>query len=352
MKHNGEMTPRERVDAVLRGDTPDRVPVFTAGHGITRHMLGVSYGSMVQSVDLMSSCMLAWQHLIGDDRLMAYFDMMVEAAGFGQRMIFQEDQPAYSDKENLLIESPGDYAKLERYDVEAAERIRMTLDVAEILYDRRGDTVPVAAIVAEPMVVLGLLRGMEAFLMDCFRNPEEVKQGLEVATDVVIDYSLALIKRGVSLIVNCHDYGNRSIMSEKLWMSLQADCLRRMYAAIGEAGATLVVHNCDAVPYIDAAFDDIGGVDVYQAAALPPTCGDWSEYKQKYGSRAVLFGTWWPPDLAKVGAAEVMARSKEMIDVLGQGGGLILGPACEFPSHGPIANAKALVDAAHEFGTY
>ena len=114
---NGDVTPRERVDAVLRGEIPDRVPVFTAGHGITRHMLGVSYGELVQSVDLMSRCMLAWQDLIGDDRLMAYFDMMVEAAGFGQRMIFQDDQPAYSDKQDLVIKTPDDYAKLERYDV-------------------------------------------------------------------------------------------------------------------------------------------------------------------------------------------------------------------------------------------
>jgi uroporphyrinogen-III decarboxylase len=113
--------------------------------------------------------MLAWQNLIGDDRLMAYFDMMVEAAGFGQRMVFQDDQPAYSDKQDLVIKTPDDYAKLERYDVEKAERIRMTLDVAEILQDERGDTVPVAAIVAEPLVVLGLLRGMEALLMDCMR---------------------------------------------------------------------------------------------------------------------------------------------------------------------------------------
>ena len=56
-------------------------------------------------------------------------------------------------------------------------------------------------------------------------------------------------------------------MSEKLWMSLQGDCLRRMNGAIKETGATLIVHNCDAAPYIDAAFDDIGCVDMYQAAA-------------------------------------------------------------------------------------
>jgi len=352
MKDAGYLTSRQRIDAVLRGETPDRVPVFTAGHGVTRHMLGVSYGEMVQSVHLMASCMLAWQDLIGDDRLMAYFDMMVEAAGFGQGMVFQEEQPAYSDKDDLLIKTPDDYLKLERYDVEQAERIRMTLDVAEILFDKRGDTVPVAAIVAEPMVVLGLLRGMEALLMDCIRHPEEVKQGLEVVTDVVIDYSRALVKRGVSVIVNCHDYGNRSIMSEKLWMSLQGDCLRRMNRAIKDTGATLIIHNCDAAPYIDAAFDEIGGVDVYQAAALPSSCADWSEYKSKYGSQAVLFGTWWPPELASVDAAEVRARSKTMIQDLGQGGGFILGPTCEFPSHGPIANAKALVDAAVEFGTY
>ena len=41
-----------------------------------------------------------------------------------------------------------------------------------------------------------------------------------------------------------------------------------------------------------------------------------------------------------------------MIESLGKGGGFVLGPTCEFPSHGPIANAKALMDAAVEYGTY
>jgi len=161
-----------------------------------------------------------------------------------------------------------------------------------------------------------------------------------------------MVKRGVSIVVNCHDYGNRSIMSEKLWLKLQGDCLRRMNAAIKATGATLVIHNCDAVPYIAAAFDEIGGVDVYQCAALPKSCETWADYKQKYGSRAVLFGEWWPPDLAAMSYDEVLMRSKEMIENLAGGGGFILGPTCEYPSHGPIINAKALVDAAKRYGAY
>lgn len=98
MKDAGDMTSLERVNAVLKGEVPDRVPVFTCGNGIIRHMLGVSYGQMMQDVRLISSAMLQWQDLLGDDRVMAYFDMMVEAAGFGQRMIYQDDQPPYSDK--------------------------------------------------------------------------------------------------------------------------------------------------------------------------------------------------------------------------------------------------------------
>jgi uroporphyrinogen decarboxylase len=352
MKSSDQMTSRERLEAVLKGELPDRVPVFCHGHGIARHMLGISYGEMVQSVTLMSSAILAWQDLIGEDRLWAYFDMMTEAAGFGQPMIFQDDQPPYSEKDDLLIKSPDDYLKLERYDVEEAERTRMTLDVAEILRDRRGETVPVASLVSEPFVVLGLLRGMEELLMDCVRHPEEVMHGLGVVTDVIIDYARAMAKRGVDLVVMCHDYGNHSIMSEKLWWKLEGEHLKRYHKAFRETGMVLDIHNCDAVPYIDATFDQLGGCDIYECAALPASCADWSEYKQKYGSRAVLQGEWWPIELASSSYDQVMTKSKEMIEALGKGGGFILGPTCEFPSHGPIANAKALVDASREYGTY
>jgi uroporphyrinogen decarboxylase len=352
MKCVDQMTSRERLETVMKGELPDRVPVWCHGHGVARHMLGISYGDMVQSVELTSSAILAWQDLIGEDRLWAYFDMMTEAAGFGQRMIFQDDQPPYSEKEDLLIKTPEDYLKLEPYDVEKAERTRMTLDVASILREKRGDTVAVASLVSEPFVVLGLLRGMEALLMDCIRHPEEVKYGLKVVSDVIIDYARAMANHGVDLVVMCHDYGNHSIMGEKLWMALEGEHLKRINQAIRDAGLLLDIHNCDAVPYIDAAFDELGGMDVYECAALPASCADWSEYKQKYGSRAVLQGEWWPIELASLNYDQVLAKSKEMIEALGKGGRFILGPTCEFPSHGPIANAKALVDASRMYGTY
>jgi len=352
MNYVDKMTSRERLETVLRGEVPDRVPVFCHGHGIARHMLAISYGAMVQSVDLMSKSILQWQELIGEDRLWAYFDMMTEAAGFGQPMIYQEDQPPYSERNDLLIKGPDDYFKLEPYDVEKAERTRMTLEVASILRDKRGDTVPVASLVSEPFVVLGLLRGMEALLMDCIRHPEAVKAGLDVVCEVIIDYAKAMKRHGVDLVVMCHDYGNRSIMSEKLWMKLQGEHLKRINQVIRDEGLILDIHNCDAAPYIDAAFDDLGGCDIYECAVLPASCATWAEYKQKYGSRAVLQGEWWPPELAAVSYEEVLAKSKEMIDNLGEGGGFILGPTCEFPSHGPIANAKALVDASRLYGTY
>lgn len=352
MNQVDQMTSRERLEAVLSGELPDRVPVFCHGHGIVRHMLGISYGDMVQSVDLMSKAILAWQDMIGEDRLWAYFDMMTEAAGFGQPMVFQADQPPYSEKTDLLIKSAEDYLKLEPYDPETAERTRMTLEVAERLREKRGDTVCVASLVSEPFVVLGLLRGMEDMLMDCVRHPEEVMYGLRVVTDVIIDYMKAMARRGVDLVVMCHDYGNRSIMSERLWRKLELEQLKRYHEAVRETDLILDIHNCDAVPYIDAAFDELGGLDVYECAALPASCADMGEYKQKYGSRAVLHGMWWPIELAALDYDQVLAKSKEMIEGLAPGGGFILGPTCEFPSHGPIANAKALVDASRMYGTY
>jgi uroporphyrinogen decarboxylase len=352
MNQVDQMTSRERLEAVMKGEVPDRVPVFCHGHGIARHMLGISYGDMVQSVDLMSKAILAWQDMIGEDRLWAYFDMMTEAAGFGQPMVFQTDQPPYSEKNDLLIKSAEDYLKLEPYDPEVAERTRMTLEVAEILREKRGDQVCVASLVSEPFVVLGLLRGMEDMLMDCVRHPEEVMYGLRVVTDVIIDYMRAMDRRGVDLVVMCHDYGNKSIMSERLWRKLELEQLARYHEAVRETDLILDIHNCDAVPYIDAAFDDLGGLDIYECAALPASCADMGEYKQKYGSRAVLHGMWWPIELAALDYDQVLAKSKAMIEALAPGGRFILGPTCEFPSHGPIANAKALVDASRMYGTY
>jgi uroporphyrinogen decarboxylase len=183
--------------------------------------------------------------------------------------------------------------------------------------------------------------------MDCVLHPEAVKHALKIVTDIEIAYAQALVRHGCDVLTNCWDYGNPSIMSEKLWRAVVGDDYRRFYKAMKETGVYVIAHMCDPHPYIDLGFE-IGYFDAIQSWGMPKGCADWAEFKQKYGSRVCIAGGWSPVRLTEINAAQVKEESKELIRVLGKGGGLILGPGCEYPYSGPIINCKAMVDAAAE----
>ncbi|HJW74914.1 MAG TPA: uroporphyrinogen decarboxylase family protein [Thermoleophilia bacterium] len=340
-------TPRELCHAALRMEETERVPVFLDMEGIARRALGVSFEDFCRDGELAARAYIAMNELIGDDMIRPYFDVAVESDGFGQPTVYAADEAPHADRNWQLIQSPDDYYKIEPFDVEEAERIKQTLRMVDVLVAEVGDRISLNGEPMDPMVTLGNMRGMEALLMDCVLHKEAVKHALRIVTDIEIAYAQALVKHGCDVLTNCWDYGNPSIMSEKLWREVVADDYRRFYKGMKETGAYVVAHMCDPHPYVDLGFE-IGYFDAIQNWGMPKGCADWAEFKEKYGSKVCIAGGWSPVRLTEIDAAQVKKESKELIRILGKGGGLILGPGCEYPYSGPIINCKAMVDAAAE----
>lgn len=345
------MTSLERVEAAFQLKEPDRVPVQLRLLGGRRRVTGVYYSDLVQNGELAAKCALETQELLEDDLLYAMLDMSVEPEGFGQKMIYMKDEVPYPDPNNLIIKSPDDYHKLERFDVKKANRCRELIKMADILANEKGSTHPITSLVAEPLVVLGHMRGMEALLKDCIKYPAAVKIGVEIVTDVIIDLSKALIDVGVKYLTLCHDYGNGSIMREDLFLEIEKEALGRWHKVIKETDTKLNIHNCGNPPYIDAAFS-IGEFDCYQLCYLPKNCTSWIEFKEKYGKNVCILGPLNPTRSGLISPIELKADCKRYIEELGKGGGYILGPGCEFPANASMLNYKAVVDAAKEYGQY
>lgn len=344
---DGDMTPKERMHAAMRFEEVDRVPVFTRHEAIARRALGISLEEWARDGEVSAKAQIAMTDLIGDDCIMAYIDSCVESDGYGQRTIFQRDEMPYSDATHFVIETVDDYYALEPYDIEAAPRIVETLKKVDVLVAERGETHSLVGEPYEPFVTLANLRGMERLLADCIKHPEAVKHALGVVTDVAIAYMRALVAHGCDVINICWDYGNPSIMSAKMWMDLEGDCMRRLYQATRDTGVWVSTHMCDSRPYIELALE-IGNTDTIQNWAMPKGCADWAEFKEKYGRIWSITGGWNPVELNALSEEEVKAKSKDLIRVLGKGGGFVLSLACEFPYNGPIINGKAMVDASKE----
>ncbi|MBI9091973.1 MAG: uroporphyrinogen decarboxylase family protein [Desulfobacterium sp.] len=346
-----QLSSMERVLLTLQGKETDRVPVCCLTVGVTRQTTGVSFPAFSQDSDAAAEAMLYANRMIGDDILFGFTDLSVEAADFGQKMIYPENTTAHPDYDDSLIKGPEDYEKLETFKAATGKRMGTYLDVCTKLQKKAGTTVPVLGFVYGPLGVLGMMRGMERLYMDVLEHPDQVKIGLEIVTEVLVDFVKEQFGRGVAGV--CVDTlpASRSGVAPDAWEVFEGVYTEKIADAIRDSGILLAHHGCGYAPYFKEVKKWVNPA-VFSFGDLAEGCKDFGELKSVYGKDATLMG-YVPTELLYAGTPqEVIAESIRQIDLLGQDGRFILAPTCEYPPNATLENARAMVTAAeyyHDF---
>jgi len=346
------VTPLERMAMVSMGMIPDRVPVSPFMTSAARRVLGVTYAEWAQDGELAARCQLQASELLGYDGLSAFLDLSVEAAGFGQEIVFPVEDTPHPNYDKPIIKTPDDYARLESFDPRKAPRMREVIKMAGILMNEGGATHSVGALVYGPLSVMGMMAGAETILRHVRKYKEEVVAGLEIVTAVLIEYIQALAETKIHGIMFDTLYASQSIMSKRLWLETEGPFVKRMAEACRGCGLRISVHNCGNGPYMDAMIEtmDPGAISI---AKLPEKCEEWNEVKERWGKKIVLMGAIDPTRFCFLGTPDQMkAECKRFIDTLGKNGRYVLAPGCEFPPNASLLNARAMVEAAEKYGKY
>ena len=346
------MTPLERVGTVLQGGIPDRVPAAPLICGASRRVYGVTYAEWAQDGELMAKSMIQAQKLVGFDGILGLVDLSVEAADFGQKMVFPVEDTPHPDYNDSFVKTPDDYYKIQPVDPTKAPRMKEVLKYMDIVSNECAKNVAIMGFVYGPLGILSMMRGAEVLFRDCYKNREAVIHAQEVITPVLVDYIKAMAKTGVHAIVLDTLFASQCIMSKKMWMEIEGPFTKILGDAIVEAGCMTMVHNCGNGVYFDAQIETMKPIAI--SYAYPPDdCKDMAECKQKYGKKTTLVGYVSPAQYAFLGTPEEMkVECKKQIEELGKDGGFILSTGCEFPPNGSLMNAIAMMEAAELYGKY
>ncbi|PQP33759.1 uroporphyrinogen decarboxylase, partial [Desulfobacteraceae bacterium SEEP-SAG9] len=111
---------------------------------------------------------------------------------------------------------------------------------------------------------------------------DNVNQGQEIITDVLVDYIKALTKPGVHAVVLDTLFASACIMSKKLWMATEGLFAGRIAEAVREGGSMTIVHNCGNGVYFDIQMETMQPVAI-SFAYTPDDCQGMPEAKEKWG---------------------------------------------------------------------
>ncbi len=222
----------ERVLTTSRFREPDRVPCSPLTFlGASRRLTGRSFAELSQDPHAAAEALLTAHELRGGDSLGAGFDLSVEAADFGQRMIYPEQSTAHPDYDHPAIREVDDYRKLRRIDLASAPRMQAVLTMARIVAARVGTGAVLTGFVFGPLGVLNMMRGANRFLRDCMDHPREVRAAAETVTEVLLEYVDAQCDVGVQCIALDTLFASWSGLPKRRWEELEGPLARELARA-------------------------------------------------------------------------------------------------------------------------
>jgi MtaA/CmuA family methyltransferase len=325
------MTPKERINAILKGDPYDRpavTPIFMAW---ASHFIGHTYSDYYLDGDVLVKAQLAVTRAFNLDQISAISDPWREASAYGM----QFDYPAegVGRPKEPFIKARGEISRVKRFDIENAERTRQRIESVRKMAAEVGKTHSVLGWVEGPMAEYGDLRGVESAMLDLIDEPEIFIEAGEIIVENEIAFAIAQVKAGADMI----GVGDSaaSLISPEMYSKLVMPLERKLITAIHEAGAAAKLHVCGNISNIVQYMAD-SGTDVIDV--------DWmvslARARELAGPDVTLCGNFNPAGVLFEGSPEQVAEAaRECLNAVP--GKFILMPGCEVPPATPERNIRA-----------
>jgi len=373
------MTSRERMFAAMELKPTDVVPVYPnilPDHAC--HVFGMDYR------DVLENPLLGYDLTIKAGRAYGFDGLRV---WMGPRKDWKEDKNFVREGEDLFVHDKTTGERIAQFDVQGGgsmmplrdgvftrdkwgfpigQKVKTASDLGKIEivkasdYFRHGQMEPVEKFIKQvghEMFVAGICcdqsmnfllkqRGSEQALTDLIDNPGLARKIMAIALEISIEKGKAFIQAGVDALYIGDSYASCSVISPKQYREFCFPNYCKATEEFHRLGVKVYQHCCgNCNPLLELVADE--GVDAIEC--LDPTSGmDVADAKRRVGDRVCLMGGVSCITLFKGNPEDVRMESLECIRKGAFNGGFALGSACEIPPKTPVANVKAMVQAAKE----
>ncbi len=374
------MTPGERVEAAIKLEPYDRVPVaplmdvmfpcrrkgMTVAYGISHWREG--FQAIVDIFDEVGG----WDAMILPGYSLALTPTVASgvtvALGTGDYRfpgqdpaVSENSQPQYAEREQLTAEDYDEIINLgwsgfaekhrERFTPFSPDQIIAWTQRQTEHYTKEGETwaergIPslCGAIVESPLMFLSTKRSLTAFTMDLHRIPDKVQAAMDAMVDGFIQGAIegARLTRipGVMLVL---ERGGGFYYPLKIFERFEFPYMKKMVEAFAAEGLLTVMH-----------FDQDWTLNLPYLTDLPrgkcvcelDSTTDIFKAKEILKDHMCIMGD-VPASLSAIGTpGDMEAYCKKLIDVVGDGGGFILSSGCTVPADAKFENFKTMIDTA------
>lgn len=347
------MTPRERWEAVMAGEKPDRVPMdYWATEEVNQKLM--KYLQCDQMDEVFAE--------LNIDKPAAV------APAYGGPSL-PENHDMYGCKYRDVEYETGVYREcvyhpLEEYDTVSEIKENYTWPTTDWFdYDVIPDQIkgkedfPVRGGGSEPFLIYKNLRGQEQAFMDLVLKPEMVHYCLDQLFDFCYENTERIYSQIPDRILFSYvaeDMGGEEnlLYSPDQIREFLLPRMKRMIDLAHDAGAYAFHHNDGAVRKIIPDLIDIG-IDILNPIQWNTPGMERQELKDEFGDKLVFHGAVDNQYTLAFGSEEEIEQEVEdNINILGENGGYILAPCHNIQAVSPPENVVTMYKAGYKLGAY
>lgn len=363
-----EMTPMERVEATLRFEEPDRVPIFLPFFPMEiispedLLILGKDWKKIVEMNDFVID-----RYEV--DMVHIHSHQFTFAEALGLKLQYRPDfLPTHGEiywPDSYVLGMSVDPSKPETMQ-ELVERVDFSkmlefptittkLKSIEVLKKKYPD-IPLMGEVDDPFTLLSCLVGVSRFTAALINDPMTVFAFAERALPYLSELVQLQIEAGVDILFTIPVLFGASIADVKVrnnLMVLMGPVLKRAVSEFKEAGAKYIMsHICTNSIYLLDMLEEFGesyDIDIMWVAES----ADYGVAKRMANGKITITGGPHSMQTFLCGSPRDVEQSvKHTIGQAAPGGGFILSPADGIPEESPQENVDAFVHAAKKWGEY
>jgi uroporphyrinogen decarboxylase len=336
-----------RLEAVLRREEPDRVPLFEMeiDMPIQEWFLGRELEGAADDIEFYIRAGYDYVPVIP-----AFLAPRLMRVASGEGLSGSDRERTWITESEGIIKTVAD---VENFPWPKAEDVDFSL-----FYD-------VAALLPPKMKILGMLApaaifgnssqsmGLENFSYALYDNVAVVEALFEILGSTYLEIAKRLTKMPRVGSVHMADdlaHGGGCLVSPKVYRKYVFPWYKKIAGVLTDAGLPLSFHSDG---NLEQVLDDLADCGIRGIHPIEPLAMDIVDIKKRYGDRFAIFGNIdLEYTLTRGTVEEVEALVKERIKRLAPGGGYAVGSSNSVPDYVKPENYRAMVEATKKYGKY
>lgn len=333
------MNGRERVEAALKGEWPDRTPIVLHNFMMAAREIGVTMRQYREDPAIIARAHGEAAERYGTDGIVMDVDTVTLAGAVGVDVDLPEDNPARSHGGFLkTLEAVRD---LEPVDVGANPRVQVWVEAVRLMAKDYGQELHIRGGCDQaPFSLAASMRGMDHWLMDVAGREDEeaVHLLLEYCTGATCQFMKLMAGTGCHQLANGDSPAGPDVLSPRLYGEFALPYEKRVAAYSHELGFPYLLHICGKTDRILGEMVEVGA-DALEIDYKTNVHAAHDAFKDKI----TFVGNIDPSEVIARGTPElVKAKTNELLDVFADTPRFILNAGCAIPADTPTENIRAM----------